>query len=190
VGQSLTALGINLNIVQTQMPKEATDLVRSRLDDSLALVEQTTERIRDVMADLRPPVLDDYGLIAALHWYGEQFASRTGIAVDVRGEELNPRLSAEVETVLFRIAQEALTNVTKHAQATKVMMAAKVDDETVRLVVADDGVGFDPTRLSESGERWGWGLLNMTERAEAAGGRCRIESAPTQGTRITVEVPR
>jgi signal transduction histidine kinase len=190
VGQSLTALGINLNIVRTQMLKEATDVVRSRLDDSLALVEQTTERIRDVMADLRPPVLDDYGLMAALRWYGEQFASRTGITVDVHGEELDPRLPADVETVLFRIAQEAVTNVTKHAQATQVLMAVEVDDETVRLVVADDGVGFDPARLSEPGERQGWGLLNMTERAEAAGGRCHIESGPAQGTKITVEVPR
>jgi signal transduction histidine kinase/DNA-binding NarL/FixJ family response regulator len=190
VGQSLTALGINLNIVRTQMPKEATDVVLSRLDDSLALVEQTTERIRDVMADLRPPVLDDYGLVAALRWCGEQFASRTGIAISVHGEELDPRLPADVETVLFRIAQEALTNATKHAQATQVTMAVKVDDETVRLVVADDGVGFDLTRLSEPGERRGWGLLNMTERAEAAGGRCHIESRPAQGTKITVEVPR
>jgi PAS domain S-box-containing protein len=190
VGQSLTALGINLNIVQTQIPKEATDLLRSRLDDSLALVEQTTERIRDVMADLRPPVLDDYGLMAALRWYGEQFTSRTGIAVDVHGEELDPRLPADVETVLFRITQEAVTNVAKHAQATQVIMAVEVDDETVRLVIADNGVGFDPTRLSEPSERRGWGLLNMTERAEASGGRCHIESAPAQGTKITVEVPR
>jgi len=198
VGQNLTALGINLNIVRAQMPDEAGALVRSRLDDSLSLVEQTTERIRDVMADLRPPVLDDYGLVAALHWYGEQFARRTGIAIAVEGEEPVPRLATRVENALFRIAQEALTNVAKHAQATHVTVTVEVDGGTLRLVVADDGIGFDPSttlrtsaaHLAEPDGGRGWGLLTMTERAEAVGGRCRIESDPRQGTRVVVEVNR
>ena len=122
VGQHLTALGINLNIVRGQMPEDTTEDVRERLDDTLALVKQTTQRIRDVMADLRPPVLDDYGLTAALDWYGRQFASRTGVTVTVQGEKLAPRLDAPTENALFRIAQEALTNVAKHAQAAQVIM--------------------------------------------------------------------
>jgi len=182
VGQNLTALGINLNIVRSQLPEEAAAPVRSRLDDSLSLVEQTAERIRDVMAYLRPPVLDDYGLVAALHWYGEQFVRRT----------------ARVENALFRIAQEALTNVAKHAQATQVTMTVEMDSTTLRLVVADDGVGFDPSTtlrtspapLAEPDGGRGWGLLTMTERAEAVGGRCHIESNPRQGTRVIVEVAR
>jgi len=202
VGQNLTALGINLNIVRMQLPEEATALVGSRLDDSLSLVEQTAARIRDVMADLRPPVLDDYGLLAALHWYGEQFARRTDIAIAVEGEEPVLRLAARVESALFRIAQEALTNVAKHAQATQVTVTVEVDSETLRLVVADNGVGFDPSTLREAALRTspthlaepdgsrGWGLLTMTERTEAVGGRCRTESAPGQGTRIIVEVAR
>jgi len=198
VGQNLTALGINLNIVRTQLPGETPDPVRSRLDDSLSLVEQTAARIRDVMANLRPPVLDDYGLVAALHWYGEQFARRTDIAVAVEGQEPVPRLAARVENALFRIAQEALTNVAKHAQTTQVTVTVEVEGGTLHLVVADDGVGFDPlTTLSTSpahlaepdGDR-GWGLLTMTERAEAVGGYCRIESHPSQGTRVIVEVAR
>ena len=204
VGQNLTALGINLNIVRSQLPEEATGPVRSRLDDSLSLVEQTAERIRDVMAYLRPPVLDDYGLVAALHWYGEQFAQRTDIAVTVEGEEPVPRLAARVENALFRIAQEALTNVAKHAQATQVTVIVEADGGALRLVVADDGVGFDlsalrqgseqatlstsPAPLAEPDGDRGWGLLTMTERAEAVGGRCRIESDPRQGTRVIVEV--
>ena len=198
VGQNLTALGINLNIVRAQLPEEATVPVRSRLDDSLSLVEQTAERIRDVMAYLRPPVLDDYGLVAALHWYGEQFAQRTDIAVAVEGEEPAPRLAARVENALFRIAQEALTNVAKHAQATQVTVTVEVEGGTLRLVVADDGIGFDPSTtlrtspapLAEPDGGRGWGLLNMTERAEAVGGRCRIESDPKQGTQVIVEVAR
>ena len=198
VGQNLTALGINLNIVRMQLPDEAAAPVHSRLDDSLSLVEQTAERIRDVMAYLRPPVLDDYGLVAALHWYGEQFAQRTDIAVAVEGQESAPRLSARVENALFRIAQEALTNVAKHAQATQVTVIVKADGGTLRLVVADDGVGFDPSttlraspaHLAEPDGDRGWGLLTMTERAEAVGGRCRIESDPRQGTQVIVEVAR
>jgi len=196
VGQNLTALGINLNIVRAQMPGEAGAPVRSRLDDSLSLVEQTTERIRDVMADLRPPVLDDYGLVAALHWYGEQFARRTGIAIAVEGKEPVPRLAARAENALFRIAQEALTNVTKHAHATHVTVTVEVDGGTLRLVVADDGIGFDPSttlrtsaaHLANPDGGRGWGLLTMTERAEAVGGRCRIESDLRQGARVVVEV--
>jgi len=190
VGQNLTALGINLNIVRTQMPEETAAPVRSRLDDSLSLVEQTAARIRDVMANLRPPVLDDYGLVAALHWYREQFTRRTDIAIAVEGEEPVPRLAARVENALFRIAQEALTNVAKHAQATQVTVTVEVDSGTLRLAVADDGIGFDPAHPAEPDGGRGWGLLTMTERAEAVGGRCRIESYPGQGTRVIVEVAR
>ena len=171
VGQNLTALGINLNIVRTQMSEETPASVRSRLDDSLSLVEQTTERIRGVMADLRPPVLDDYGLVAALHWYTERFTERTSIAIAVEGEEPLPRLAVHIENALFRIAQEALTNVAKHAQATQVTVTVAAEDGTLRLAVADDGIGFDLAHLTEPDGGRGWGLLTMSERAEAVGGR-------------------
>lgn len=190
VGQRLTALGINLNIIRTQMSEETGDAIRSRIDDSLSLVEQTVERIRDVMARLRPSVLDDYGLVAALHWYGEQSARRTGIAIVVEGEEPVPRLATHVESALFRIAQEALTNVAKHAQATNVMVTMQVQGEIVRLVITDDGIGFDPTPRVEPGGGHGWGLLTMAERAEAVGGCCRIQSVPGQGAQVVVEVDR
>lgn len=190
VGQNLTALGINLNIIRGQMSEGAMDLMGARLEDSLSLLEQTAERIRDVMAELRPPVLDDYGLVAALHWYGEQFAQRTGIAIAVEGGELLPRPVKRVESALFRIAQEALTNVAKHAQATRVRVSVAADRQTLRLLVADDGIGFDPARLTETSEGRGWGLGTMTERAEAVGGRCRVESSPGQSTQVIVEVPR
>jgi signal transduction histidine kinase len=192
VGQNLTALGINLNVLQALIPPTlpSADRIRARLDDSLALVEQTAERIRDVMASLRPAVLDDYGLRAALEWYGAQFAARTSLSTTVQGEEPDPRLASRVENALFRIAQEALTNVAKHAQATEVTVTVEVDGDTVRLVVADDGIGFDPSRVNETGRRQGWGLLTMTERAGAVGGRCHVESHPQQGTQVVVEVWR
>lgn len=188
VGQNLAALGINLNILHSKLSEGAADWVRSRLVDSLALLEQTGRRIRDLMVDLRPPVLDDYGLGAALRWYGEQQESRTGIVVRVQDEELIPRLPPPVEIALFRIFQEALTNVIKHARAAQVIVSVEADVELVRMVVADDGVGFDPSRLPGPGERQRWGLITMAERAEGIGGHCRVESCPGAGARVIVEV--
>ncbi|TET51460.1 MAG: response regulator [Anaerolineales bacterium] len=187
VGQNLTALGINLNIVRSQLENGENGPIAARLEDSLAIIEQTTERIRDLMADLRPPVLDDYGLVAAVRWYCEQFSSRTGIETTVEGDDPDPRLPTAIETALFRVAQEALTNVTKHSQATQVTVSVTDKGNLVRLVIADNGVGFDAT---DTPPRGGWGLLTMTERAEAAGGRCRIISGRGKGTQIIVEVER
>ena len=153
-------------------------------------MQQTTEFIRGVMADLRPPVLDDYGLLAALRWYGAQFASRTGVEFALHGQTLSPRPPALVETALFRIAQEALTNVGRHAHATHVVVKLEATDTLVRLAVVDDGVGFDPATVQVRASGRGWGLLSMTERAEAAGGHAWVESRHGEGTRVVVEVPR
>jgi two-component system sensor histidine kinase UhpB len=140
------------------------------------------------MANLRPPVLDDYGLVAALRWYGDQFAQRTGISVDVIGEEPIPRLTAQVETALFRVAQEALTNVAKHAQASHVKVSLAMSNKSLQLTIADNGIGFLPDHLAEP-DYQGWGLLTITERSEAIGGSCQIISNPNKGTRVVVEVP-
>jgi PAS domain S-box-containing protein len=189
VGQNLTALGINLNILKTQIPADVMDEVSSILDETLALVEETTERIRDVMAELRPPMLDDYGLVATLRWYADQFGSRVGLPVQVGGHEPLIRLAPTTENALFRIATEALTNVAKHAQASQVMLNIDMEDRKLHMVVADDGIGFDPAREIGPEEDQGWGLLTMTERAEAVGGRFWVDSRPSfPGTRITVEV--
>ena len=190
VGQNLTALGINLNIIQMQLSDNVSASVRYHLDDSLSLVELTAERIRDVMADLRPPVLDDYGLVAALRWYGEKISRRIDIPITVEGEEPDPRMNTRVENALFRITQETLTNVAKHAQASSAKISVDMEGDLLRLSVADDGIGFDSQNLSESNESQGWGLLSITERAEAVGGQVWIESSPDQGTTVTVEVPR
>jgi PAS domain S-box-containing protein len=190
VCQSLTALGLTLTLLQTQMPRNAAAKLRGRMAEAVALVEQIGETIRDVMAELRPPVLDDYGLLSALRWYAAEFSGKTGIGVDVQGEEVVPRLAAPVELALFRIVQEAMTNVAKHARATGVVLTEAEDNGTVRLVIADNGVGFDPARRGQPGGRHLWGLMTMSERAAAAGGRCRIDSQAGQGTRVVVELSR
>lgn len=188
VGQNLTALGINLNIIRSQISGAGSDLIESRLKDSLLLVERTALCIRDVMSELRPMVMDDYGLMAALRWYGERFSARTGLAVTVKGDALKSRLSHTSETALFRIVQEALTNVAKHAQAGRVIIELDELENTVHLTVSDDGMGFDPYALRQMGDHTGWGLITMEERAVAAGGKFRIESCPGSGTRITIKV--
>jgi PAS domain S-box-containing protein len=189
VGQNLTVLGINLNTLRPHLA-QAPEEVRVCLNDSLGLVKQTTGRIRGVMADLRPPELDDYGLLSALRWYADQIGARAGLAVAVQGEAIHPRLSSQQATALFRIAQEALTNVVKHAQATRATVTLEASEERARMVIADDGLGFDPASLETTSETPHWGLLTMKERAQAIGARWRVESRPGGGTRVAVELTR
>jgi len=190
VGQNLTALNINLSILRSQLPTRVLEKAGSRLSDSVQLVEETTERIRDVMADLRPEVLDDYGLAAALRWYGERFSERTGIAATVQGTEPSPRMPEVVESAFFRIAQEALTNVAKHAGGKQVSVEFEEKDESYRLTIADDGKGFDSKAARGLKKQKGWGFLTMQERAQAVGGELRVESDLGKGTRVVVEVKR
>jgi PAS domain S-box-containing protein len=190
VGQSLTALGINFNIIRSQISEEKAQELETYLDDSAQLIKEITRCVREVMDELRSSVLDDYGLVAALHWHGTQFANRTGIDVSVQGEDPEPELPLQTSNALFRIAQEALNNVAKHAQAESVAVTFEQINGIVKLTVEDDGLGFDPVQTARVGDHHGWGLITMTERADALRGQCRIESERGKGTRITVEVPR
>jgi signal transduction histidine kinase len=189
IGQRLTALGINLNIVQAGLDAERDPQLCSRLDDSVRLLEETTDCVRQVMAELRPPMLDDFGLVPTLHWCGEQLASRTEIHVAVEGHEPDPRLPSAIEDALVRITQEALTNVSKHAHASQVTICLANQGTGVQLTISDNGAGFDPASISHHASPH-WGLLTMSERADAVGGRCQIESQPGEGTRVVVEVTR
>jgi signal transduction histidine kinase len=156
----------------------------------MSLVEETTVHIRDVMAELHPQVLDDYGLLAALRWYCEPFSDRTGIEVKVYGEELSSRLSPVIESILFRIAQEALTNVAKHSGASLATVTLEDVEEHLRMTVEDNGRGINLTALNRSKEQSGWGLTTMKERAATLGGCVSIESEPDKGTRIITEFRR
>jgi len=192
IGQNLSALGFNLNFVRTQIPYSSRNgaTIWSRLNDSLTLVEQTGERIRNVLAELRPPMLDDRGLVDTLDWYARRFGKRTGLTVIMQGKPLTPRLGPTIENTLFRITQEALTNVAKHAQATKVRVSVEESGQTVRLMIADDGIGFEMANATPTPKQQGWGLRIMAERAEMVGACCRVESQPGQGVQVTVEVSR
>ncbi len=190
VGQNLTGLSLNLQIVQNQLSKNIPTSVQSRLNDSLKLVEETTRQVRDVMADLNPPLLDEYGLLSALRWCAGIFFQRTGIDVQVIGEDIDPRLPQKVEIVLFRIVQEALTNVIKHAQANRVHVIVKSFNNCIRLKIKDDGLGFDPSILNSASQEPHWGILTMQERAASVGGSLTIQSAPGKGTSVSIKIKK
>jgi PAS domain S-box-containing protein len=189
VGQNVTALGINLSIVRNQLSDRLTGQLDARLNDSMNILEEIAVRIRDVMSDLRPSVLDDYGLTAAITWLAEQVARRTGLTITVESKDTRADLPSEVEITLFRIAQELLTNITKHAQATEVSIRLDESDKAVQFVVTDNGIGFDASSLTQRSEA-SWGLLNVEERAQAVGGIVTIESTLGHGTRVAIEVKK
>lgn len=187
LGQRLTALGINLHLLrQEPLLKEQAQQAK-RFEDSLALIEEMTELVRDLMADLRPPVLDDYGLNAALRWYAELFGRRTGIQAQVTGMEL-PRLASSVETALFRVIEEALTNVAKHSGASEVRIHGHANEQGVVLMISDNGRGFSGGQGS-NGAAGHMGLLSMRERLQAFGGVLTVGTEPGAGARLVVEVP-
>ncbi len=186
VGQKLTALSINLNIARNHLSPDPATQVRTRLDDSLKMIEETTESIRDVMAELRPPVLDDFGLAPVLRWYAGEFTQRTGVVTSVVEEGQARRLTPMTEHALFRMAQNALANVAKHARADKAVMTLQTTADSICLTVADNGDGFVPTAVQAPTHEHGWGLMIMRERAAAIGARLSIDSAPGHGTRVVV----
>jgi hypothetical protein len=196
IGQNMSALSINLNIIESQISEANQELAR-RIVDSFNLVDETTDSIREVMADLHPTVLDDYGLLPALNWLAERVGKRTEIQIGVKSKNIpEERLEPKVEMNLFRITQEALNNVSRHAGAQNVEIELKQFKHFLQLSVTDDGIGFDVSAQQES-EDHGWGLRIMRERAESIGGRFRVESARPEtrqageagnGSRVVVEL--
>ncbi|HUX25049.1 MAG TPA: PAS domain S-box protein, partial [Burkholderiales bacterium] len=188
IGQELSALGLILGSLGAKLSQESLRAVEKQMHDMQALLKSIVENVRDVMAELRPPVLDDYGLLAALRQLASELAQRSGIAADLSGVDLQPRLPPIVETAMFRISQEALNNIAKHAQAKHVEISLHEVSGRVILDIADDGVGFDPNETPPDNQHWG--LTTMRERAEAVGVVFRVESSAGAGTRIVLEAER
>jgi signal transduction histidine kinase len=188
VGQALTAIRLHLGVLQKGAG--ITDgKPREILDGLYALVDETLEEIRQLAFELRPAILDDVGLPAALRIYTERFEKRTDVAVDLEcPADLGPR-SPLAEATLFRVVQESLTNVAKHAGARVVRVRLDRTPEGLALDLVDDGKGFDTMHRDAGAAVSGFGILGMRERVEGMAGTFTLESATGRGTRIHVEVP-
>ena len=186
IGQALTVMQLNLQALLST----STAGDRLRLQATLEAVDRVLEQVHDLALNLRPSMLDDLGLEPALVWLTHRQAELAGVKGEVHADTLEDRLDTVIETECFRIAQEALTNVVRHAQARTVTVALRKEAGQVHLRVRDDGVGFDVAAMSEKAVRGAsLGLLSMEERAVLAGGQLEFNSTPGQGTEVHAWFP-
>lgn len=185
-GQSLTAIRLNLEAARRGVPAEHAQ----RLSESIALVDQAIDQVRRIAVDLRPAILDDLGLVAALRSLVKRQSARAGFEGRLTVGPIDARLPASVETCSFRLVQEAVTNVARHAGAKHVDVDLRLAGAELCIVVRDDGKGFDaPAALREAARGVSLGLLSMQERVTLARGRFEIRSAADQGTTVTANIP-
>lgn len=187
IGQVLTAISTNLRVIEL-----SSDRARraERLEDSLNLVDDALKQIRDLALDLRPSLLDDFGLVPALEWYIERQVQRAGLRIEFNSEPAEILLPSGLETTCFRVVQIALTNVVRHARATQVLVELRNREQTLELVIRDNGIGFEvQAALDRASHGATLGLLSMEERIRLANGKLKITSAPGQGTVIWARFP-
>jgi PAS domain S-box-containing protein len=186
LGQNLTALKMDLSwlLVHTSIDEAArTERIRAMQ----GVLDSTVVATRRIAADLRPLMLDDLGLKAALEWLTQDFSRRTSVTCDLVVDEAVMDLDTNVQSALYRAVQECLTNISRHAQATQVRIQVRVDPLAVNLLVTDDGIGISDEARSKHGT---FGLIGMRERIYILGGKVVIASLPGQGTQLTIELPR
>jgi signal transduction histidine kinase len=184
ISQILAASLLKLSLAERHLPREGS-AGRETLDAVRTLLEQALDQLKGVIYDLRPALLDDLGLAAALRWYAKARADKPGIEVVTRFEGQAGRLPAHVETALYRVGQEALANAVKHAEATRVELGLEYARGYTALTVFDNGKGFD---LAQARGR-GLGLLSMRERVTLLGGKFNVVTAAGEGTRVYAVVP-
>jgi signal transduction histidine kinase len=188
-GQTLTALGMGLRGLSDTIPNNPQRAAQQAKQLEL-LAGTGLEELQRLVGGLHPPQLDDLGLLAALRWYATEIQNRYGLALKVTTQGEPTALPPEVRVVLFRISQEAITNVVRHANAQQASICLEYNHDQINLYLEDDGIGFDVESTLRSGsEKPCWGLLGLLERASLVGGECQIKSRPGAGTLIIVNVP-
>ncbi len=187
MGQVLTGLAIGLRGVQTSIDNP--NLLSQQLSQLEEMAVQALSNMRHLVNELRPALLDDMGLPAALRQYVDNFTNLTGVQARLAICQDHSRLPGEIETVLFRITQEALTNIARHAQAKRAWIDLQCDDSHAILQIKDDGLGFDPVVTLEADKRNGWGLIGIQERVKLVSGDMQLQSESGKGTTLTVKVP-
>jgi signal transduction histidine kinase len=189
VGQTLSGLAAGLGALEARQSVQD-PLLRQQLENMKKYSMQSLDELHRLIADLRPSLLDELGLVAALRWYARHYGETIAIAVSVEVQGRQRRLPSEIEIILFRIAQEALTNVVRHARANTATIRLNLEGERAILEIEDDGIGFDPGQtFATPGDHRPWGLLGMQERAALVGGSVDIQSKAWQGTKVTVVIP-
>lgn len=191
IGQTLTALKNHLERIERRAAGDAPELA-PQLADAVDLAGAALRDTRELSRLLRPPVLDDLGLAAALRWLARTLGERTELAVELDWRLPEERLPAELETLIFRVVQEALTNALKHSGATAARVEVERADGALVTRVSDAGAGFDPAAAlapAGGGRESGYGLRGMRDRVELFGGRLAVRSAPGEGTVIELELP-
>ena len=186
--QALTAIIVGHRVIDQLDTLEA---IKGKSRELRGLTADTLDALHRLIHELRPSLLAERGLLPALRWHAEEYAQRFGLRPELTATGLDGRLPREVETVLFRIVQEALTNVARHAEARHVRVHLARRDGQVRATIEDDGRGFRPELIAWDGiSTRGLGLLGMQERAALVDGHCEVQSAPGEGTRVVVTVPQ
>lgn len=183
VGQVLTGLKLTLTVAASGAPP----LLATTLSEAMTAINELMGRVRALTLDLRPALLDDMGLLPALGWYLDRYTPRTGVRVELRHQGTNRRFPAEVETVAYRVIQEALTNIARHARVSSATVLILADDQRLLLRIDDSGQGFD-SEAALAAHATG-GLSGMQERVQLIGGVLTIESAPGGGTQISAALP-
>jgi signal transduction histidine kinase len=180
LGQSLVAVSLNLEAIRRDLPPAAS----GRVPETVRVIREMIKQVQTLTFELRPSMLDDFGLVGALETLVASHGERTGVRAGFNATPPDLRAPGEIETACFRIAQEALSNVARHARARYIEVTVAAQDGTLELIVQDDGVGFNVEQ-----PHTGMGLVGMVERAELAGGRLEIESSPGAGTTLSARFP-
>lgn len=187
MGPALTAVIINLQLAINNTDAEVSN---KRLTDSIEMVDRMVEQIRDLSLALRPPLLDEVGFLPAIRGYLETQAARTGVKIKINSPPDLTTLPAEVEITAFRVIQEAVSNVIRHAKSTMTIVSIEFDDSSLNLSIQDDGVGFNPTDIVDTAApRESLGLVGMQERVQILGGEFSINAELGHGTTVEVRIP-
>jgi PAS domain S-box-containing protein len=188
-GQALTAMKINIEMIEKNIPGSSTN-IRKRLAETKQLVTHTLQEMRSLAFDLRPSLLDHFGALAAIREYSKNYSERTNINVQVRGENIVERFSPEIDILLYRCVQEALNNVTKHSEATNVIIEIVQEEQEIHMRIKDNGKGFDTKEhLDGNINGSGIGLFGMKERVALLNGSLRIHSEENKGSELEILVP-
>lgn len=186
IGQALTVINLDLQYLQRKLMFAESPL-QEKIASSIKLLEQTLGNIRAKILALRPPSLDSIGLVEVIREMAQELSDRTGLSIDFKEKDCSKRLPIDLETALYRCIQEALTNVVRHANATKVELELLKKYDMVSAIIRDNGKGFDPVQLKPINK--GVGLAGMQERVKLLGGELQVDTEPGKGTLISINIP-